>query len=328
MTGKNRSEPLAVPKVGVILLNWNGGEFTIPCIRTLLQSEFKPWRILVFDNASDDGSPERIATLFPQVEVVRSDRNLGFTGANNEGIRLLKKQGADLIWILNNDTIVDKSCLKNLVEQMELDPDLAVSTGKILFEKPPNQIWYAGGHWRYWTLSAPHVGANELDNGQYDRPLDVSFVSGCCMLVRAWAFDRVGTFSEKYFAISEDGDWCLRAVKTKLRMRYIPAAILWHKVSASQRKNTLGKCKSSNSPFTNYLTTRNDAFIILQHAESQLQRMSALSWFIIDRLYVIGGLTVLRRWDTLRGVLYGLYDGLSNKGGLSTSLQRLSLLMR
>jgi GT2 family glycosyltransferase len=76
-------------KIGVVLPNWNGGEFTIPCIRSLLMGECVPWRILVFDNGSTDGSPQKIQQLFAYVDQIRADKNIGFMGGNNEGMRYL-----------------------------------------------------------------------------------------------------------------------------------------------------------------------------------------------------------------------------------------------
>jgi GT2 family glycosyltransferase len=297
-------------KVGVILLNWNGGEFTIPCVESLLASDYQPWRILVFDNASTDGSPDQIARLFPEVFLIRSKQNLGFTGGNNAGIRELLRAGADLVWILNNDTIVDKRCLGTLVEQMQKEPDIAVATGKILYETPSNRIWYAGADWRYWFMTVPHRGALEIDDGQYDYPTDVDFISGCCMLARRWALERNGLFNERYFACVEDAEWCLRARRAGLRLRYVPQAILWHKVTASIRKNTTGKSAGTSSPLYYYLWTRNQIFMIRQHADRPRQWITALGYLLINRLYLSMGMIVLGRWNKLRALGRGIYDGL------------------
>ncbi len=299
-------------KVGVVLVNWNGGELTIPCINSILASSYAPWRILVIDNASTDGSPDQIAKVFPEVILIRNKENLGFAGGNNIGIRELMRAGADLVWILNNDTVIDEKCLEALVRQMEKEPDIAAATGKILYETPPNRIWYAGGYWRYWSMTAPHRGRLEVDKGQYDCAADVDFISGCCMLVRHWALERNGLFNERYFAYFEDVEWCLRARSAGLRLHYVPKAVLWHKVAASVHKNAMGISGGKSPPLVYYLTTRNHILLIRQYADWPWQWMSALVCLLTSRLYLSLGLTVLGRWDKLHNLWQGVYEGLTD----------------
>jgi GT2 family glycosyltransferase len=302
-------------KVGVVLLNWNGGEFTIPCIQSLLASSCPPWRIVVVDNGSTDGSPDRVSACFPDVLVVRSPENIGFAAGNNAGIRRLLTDGAELIWVLNNDTEVAPDCLSVLVAEMKADPDLAAASGKILFATRPNQIWYAGADWRYWSLSAPHRGEMATDVGQFDTPTCVGFLSGCCMLVRRWAFERIGMFDEDYFAYYEDADWCLRARIAGLRLRYVPSAVLWHRVSATIRKNTLGSSGGTASPLSYFLSVRNRFLTIRRHATSPLQRVTAIALAVPGYVYVSCGLIVLRRWEKLRALWNGAAQGLRSDLG-------------
>lgn len=296
-------------KVGVALLNWNGGEFTIPCIESLLASEFSPWRIVVFDNASSDRSPDRIAATFPQVCVIRHDRNLGFAGGTNAAIRALMKDGADFIWVLNNDTLVDAKCLGTLVKAMCEDPTIGVTSSKILYETPPNLIWYAGATWNYWSMYSPHKGQGQTDEGQYNRPYDVGFVSGCCMLIRRNCFEQVGLLDERFFAYSEDADWCLRALKKGIRLRYLPESVMWHKVSASLKKNTLSPKSGSASPRFHFLSSRNRIFLIRKHSQRPIRFFVAMFMVIAESVYTSLGLIVLRRWDKLRSRWRGIWEG-------------------
>ena len=303
------------PKVGVALLNWNGGEFTIPCIESLLASEVKPWRIVVADNGSTDGSADTIAHAFPEVSVYRNECNLGFAGGTNVAVRALLAEGADLVWILNNDTVVDRHCLGELVLEMERDERVAASSAKIHFESPKDLIWYAGGNWSRWTLAAPHRGEGEVDGGQYDRTEDVGFVSGCCMLARASALRKVGLLDEAYVAYSEDADWCLRAQKAGYRLRYVPSALLWHKVSASIRKNTLGQSGGFSSPTAYYFATRNRIYVLRDHAGRPVPYLSALAALFLRCLYLSAGFVVLRRFGKLTAMWRGARDGFRRRGG-------------
>lgn len=92
------------PKVGVVLVNWNGAEFTIPCIESLLRSNYSNFQIIVVNNGSMDGSPERIAQEYPQVELLRQPSNSGLPKARNQGIEHALKLGSDYAITLDNDT--------------------------------------------------------------------------------------------------------------------------------------------------------------------------------------------------------------------------------
>ena len=293
-------------KVGVVLLNWNGGEFTIPCISSLLAGDLSPWRILVFDNASTDGSPEEITAMFPEVQMVRSAENVGFAAGSNQGIRQLLAQGADFLWILNNDTVVHRSCLRMLVEECLHDGKLGGATGKIFFQQPGDRIWYAGGRWNRWSFTSAHRGRGEKDTGQYDRAEDVEFASGCCMLLRREALARVGLFDERYFVYCEDAEWCLRARRHGVRMRYVPHAVLWHRVSASAKKNAGGK----TPPLSHYYNQRNRLFNMRRYAGRPLQVTTAVLAHLARALPLSVALLVLRRWATLKSVVRGIRDGL------------------
>jgi GT2 family glycosyltransferase len=296
-----------------VLLNWNGENLTVPCIESLLAGEQAPWRILVFDNGSTDGSPERIAQRFPEpgVHVIRSAENLGFTGGNNAGARWLVENGADLVWVLNNDTVVDRRCLAVLTRAMEEDPSVAASTAKILFENPRNRIWYAGAWWRPWSMTAPHRGLLEEDHGQYDQPADVGFLSGCCMLIRSEVVQRIGLFSERYFIYNEDSEWSIRAVRAGLRLRYVPAAVLWHRISATMSKGALSAGKAS--PRAEYLLARNTLFTIREHARRPWQLLTAVACFSVPRLMRASGLLAYGRRESSRAILRGLWHGLSGR---------------
>lgn len=300
-------------RVGVALLNWNGGEFTIPCVESLIASELKPWRIVVADNASTDGSADAVASAFPDVPVIRNDRNLGFAGGTNVAVKALLADGADLVWILNNDTVVDPRCLGELVEEMGRDDGVAAVSAKIHYEQPRDVIWYAGATWSRWTFAAPHRGEREVDRGQFDQTEDVGFVSGCCMLVRATALRKVGLLDEAYVAYYEDADWCLRALHAGYRLRYVPSALLWHKVSASIRKNTLGQSGGFSSPFAYYLSTRNRIYVLRAHAGRPVPYLTALGALLVRCLYLSAGFLVLRRFDKLRAMWRGARDGFRSK---------------
>lgn len=303
---------MAVQTVGVVLVNWNGAGFTIPCIESLLAGSVKPDLIVVVDNASRDNSSELISQKFPGIELIRNKENLGFTGANNIGISRLMAAGCEYIWILNNDTTVDGECLSTLKSHMAGHLDVSACSGKILYADPDRCLWYAGARYNKWILGFAHRGQGEEDAGQYDRIEEVPFLSGCCMFVRREAIERVGLFDDHFFAYYEDSDWCLRAREARLRLDYIPEAVIRHKVSATV--NTLQKQKygGTTTPFSVYITNRNRLYLLRKHAGSALQSCSALLAFAAWVCYYSAALLLLFRIDKCRALVMAVYDGITN----------------
>lgn len=303
------SERSSTGTVGVILVNWNGAQHTIPCITALLEGTEKPDQIVVVDNASHDDSADHIAAAFPGATLLRNRENRGFTGANNQGIDLLIASGCDYLWILNNDTVVDRECLASLKEHLASRGDVAGCSGKILYAEPSDRIWYAGASVSPWTLHASHRGVGETDAGQYDRVEAVPFLSGCCMFLRREAVLRIGNFDDRFFAYYEDADWCLRAAEAGLTLDYVPRARLWHKVSAAlatlKRRGSAG----TTSPFGIYITSRNRCFVIRKHARSPLRRATAALAYAGATAYHGAGLLLLGRFEKLKALALSVYDG-------------------
>ena len=297
------------PRVGVILLNWNGGADTLPCIASLKRGTVQPWRIVVVDNASTDTSPDDIARAHPDVELIRNPTNIGFAPGHNLGIRRLLENGADLIWVLNNDTDVAPDCLERLLQTLDGDPGIGAISAKILYANPPDQIWYAGGTWNPRSLQAGHRGQFETDHGQYDSPGDTPFISGCCMLIRRATLERVGLFANEFFIYMEDTDWCRRAARLGVRLYYEPAARLIHKVSAAMNRNTLGASGGRVSARFIYLTTRNHLWIIRRHGASPAARALAMILAAPGWVRTFAVTLLLGRWNKTAALLRGLALG-------------------
>jgi GT2 family glycosyltransferase len=298
------------PSTGVILLNWNTADETMVCIRSLLEGSVVPSRIVVFDNGSTDGSPEKIEAAFPRdITLLRSPSNLGFAAANNRAADHLLREGIHYLWILNNDTKVHPDCLKHLLEELIRRDDVAAACGKILFMDTPNIIQYAGAFWKRWTLRASFRGLGEADQGQYETPCDVGMLSGCCMFIRGRVWQTIGGFRENYFIYNEDTEWSLRAIRSGLRLRYVPQAVLWHTLHASMRKNYGRGFALKAPPQQEYLQTRNSIFLNREHARFPFERIASLTDNLARRLYRACGLLVLGRWRSSVAILRGLWDG-------------------
>ena len=111
--------------------------------------------LLIVDNGSTDGSVARLRELFPDLQIIETGANLGYAGGNNIGIAMALAQGAEFIWLLNNDTSVDPAALSELLSVLQMRPRAGIAGSKILYASQPDVLWFAGGEvsacWAYAT---------------------------------------------------------------------------------------------------------------------------------------------------------------------------------
>lgn len=252
-------------KIAVVILNFNGNKDTLECIKSLNKLEIGTDKlfIIIVDNGSEEEFRiQNLEFVSWKLKIIRSKKNLGFAEGNNVGIKDALDQGADYILILNNDTLVDKNLVKELVNTFKKDEKIGIVSPKIYFAKgfefhkdryPNNKlgrvIWYAGGIMDWKNLIGFHRGVDEVDNGQYDKETETDFASGCCMAVKKEVFEKIGFFDQKYFLYYEDNDFNQRTIKKGYKIKYTPKAILWHK--------NAGSGGGSGSSLQDYYITRN-----------------------------------------------------------------------
>lgn len=224
--------PAAAPRVTIVLVNWNGRDDTLACLRSLEGLDYPDYDVVLVDNASADGSVAAVREAHPSVTVVENARNERFARANNQGIDIAFMRGSDFVFLLNNDTEVAPDVLTRLVEAARA-PSVGMVGPKIYYFDPADVLWYAGGVVNLWKGLVAHRGIREKDRGQYDDGGDTGYITACAVLVRRACIDHVGGLDESYYIYGEDVDWCERARRAGFRLVYEPRARVWHKVSSS-----------------------------------------------------------------------------------------------
>jgi GT2 family glycosyltransferase len=257
------------PRVAVVVLNWNGRADTLDCLASLRSIDYRNFGVIVVDNGSSDGSVGAIRASHPWAEVIETGANLGFAGGNNVGIERALEQGADYLLLLNNDTIVDSGVLRALLGAAALHPAAGAFSPKIYFHADPGRIWYAGTRWDPGTARFVHVGWGRLDEGDEFRQMgETAYASGCALFAPASAFRQIGLLDEQFFLMFEETDWCFRARKAGRPSIFVPAARVWHKVSAS-----IG---GYDSPLARYFLSRNGLLWAMRHlTPSEYRRFRA-----------------------------------------------------
>jgi len=221
------------PRVTIILVNWNGKAVTLDCLASLRALRYPHCRVMVVDNGSTDDSLPAIRGAFPGVDILALDENRRFAGGNNAGMRKAFEEGAELVLLLNNDTLVDPDMLLHLVDRFRREPACGMVAPKIYYADAPDVIWFAGGELSFWTGAMRHTGIREPDHGQHDMVKEIGYATGCCLLTSRRVVEQVGMLDEAYFMYTEDADWSLRVRRAGYRILYEPRARVWHKLSVS-----------------------------------------------------------------------------------------------
>jgi GT2 family glycosyltransferase len=281
-----------------VVLNWNGGDDTLAALASL-----DGVATICVDNGSSDGSDDRVAERFPDVELIRTGDNLGFAGGNNVGIRRALERGADWVLLLNNDAVADAGVPAALERAALKRPDAGVLACKVFFAEPPDVLMYAGGRVNlalgYWGRQD---GFGRRDDGSYDTPKDVDRATGAAMAVSRAALERAGLLDEALFAYAEDAEWCIRIRKAGLAVVFAPEAKVWHVGSASTG--------GLRSPTSLYYETRN--MIVVAERHRRLPRGARG----LRRAVVVGAhLLAARNLAGLRAVVAGWRDARRGKLG-------------
>ncbi|MDF2564626.1 MAG: hypothetical protein K0Q53_1021 [Massilibacillus sp.] len=244
------------PSVAIILVNWNGYNDTKECLKSLNSLSFNNFRVFVVDNCSTDNSFENLKTLLAnknylyKIDLIKTEKNLGFAGGNNIAIKKAYSLGIKYIWLLNNDTVVDQRALSALVERMESNADVGIAGSKIYYYGS-DTLWFAGGKFDIRTGKTAHIGYKEKDNVIYNVEKEVDYITGCSLIFRTNLINKIGYINENYFLYYEETDFNIRAHKHGWKILYVPKSVVYHKVSmASGGENNI-------SPKTEYYYTRN-----------------------------------------------------------------------
>lgn len=215
------------PKVFVIILNYQGRETLVECIRSVFSSDYPNLEIVVVDNASKDGSFEEARMAYPRAHFIGSTWNRGFAAGNNLGIRFALEKGADYVFLLNNDAFVDRNTIAELVREAKKTDAPAVLSPLVYSGKSPSKdVWFSGGRIDWARMKALHDDG--IAHSEKGESYETEYVTGCAMLVHKEIFRSVGLLDERYFLYYEDADFCVSAQRAGFSNRVVPKASTYH----------------------------------------------------------------------------------------------------
>lgn len=263
MSGKQQ------PLVSLVTINYNQTNVTKELLHSLRKISYSRIEIIVVDNASKDKTCLELSYEFPEIKLIRNEKNLGFSGGNNTGIRIAS---GDYILLINNDVEVTPGFLEPMVEIFEKEPFTGMVSPKIVYHNRNELIQYAGSAGiNLWTGRGEKTGSNETDKGQYDFIKETHLVHGACMMVSRRLIEKVGLLHEDYFLYYEEHDWAEHAKKQGFKIFYSGKSKIYHKESISTGRN---------SPLKTYYLTRS-RLIFLKRNTPFPKNISSLIFFIL-----------------------------------------------
>jgi GT2 family glycosyltransferase len=246
------------PCVGIVIVNWRRPTATRACLQALAAATFRNWFAVVVDNAAADFSRDALRAEYPNAEYVRSAENVGYAGGSNLGMHAALARGADWVWFLNDDAAAEPDALAALLAAASDAARPALLSPKIVRHDRPERIDSVALDLDLDSGRIYLLGHDEIDRGQYDQVREPLAVTGCALLVRRDACERLGGFDASYFAYLEDADFCLRARAAGLRLAVVAGARVRH----DRPPATSGRQSTSSL----YYACRNHLRVLATHA--------------------------------------------------------------
>ena len=289
--------------VTVVVINWRLKEDTCRCLHSLAQLD-RPYRIIVVDNGSGDGSADAIALRYPSVALIRLDENGGFAAACNRAISVaLEDPQCEFVFLLNNDAVVNPHTLSALLDAAQAHPQAGIFGPKVYTTGRQGEIWYAGARCRRVVLAAADTGRGQIDHGQFNALREVDYVFGAAMLIRRSCFERIGLFDARFFLYLEDLDFCLRAHAQGFAALFVPGAHVWHRGGAS----------TAGDPLTRrYHLARSTVQFLRKHVPRRQKALVLLFWLAVLLKTLASDVLRGEAWAGVSAYVAGMWHGVSH----------------
>jgi GT2 family glycosyltransferase len=271
---------MTTPTVAVVRVNYNGAAFIDEFAASLARVNYSQRRLFIVDNASTDGSRDKLAQLFPDACIVENERNIGLAPALNQALQRCLDGRTNYVLLLNTDTTHTPEFLDKMVA---IADDRTIVVPKILSYFDRNRINTHAGDFDWLRGVFKHTYDGRPDGPWTAARREIETASFCCMLIPALAFHDVGDMDERLAMYYEDTDFAARARAMGYRILFEPSALIFHR--------EVGSGGGKESPFKHYYATRNRPYLVKKHS-GRLRYAAFSAYYLTTRL--------------LHMVLYGL----------------------
>tara|TARA_B110000444_G_scaffold187507_1_gene176826 strand:+ start:1678 stop:2586 length:909 start_codon:yes stop_codon:yes gene_type:complete len=253
-------------KVGLVTITYNSGDVLSQFLDCVWKQSHENLLLYVVDNASSD-STLSILDNSPdsRLHVIKNDKNFGVAKANNQGIKKAISDGCNQLLIINNDVEFEVTLIEKLLNAQN-ESNCSLVSPKMMYFDDSKYIWYAGSWFNKSKGYLPlHRGMRELDNGQYNKIIEVEYAPTCCLLAKKEVFVDVGFMNEKYFVYFDDTDFSYRVWKDgRHKMYYYPYVDFFHKVGSLTKSFNNEEEMVYRGDFFIKQNTRNHVFFLKQ----------------------------------------------------------------
>ncbi|CAI8201927.1 MAG: Uncharacterised protein [Cryomorphaceae bacterium] len=297
-------------KIGLVTITYNSADVLRPFLACVWKQTHSNLILYVIDNASADATLSMLDNEKDiRLQVVKNVKNLGVAKANNQGIRQAFLDGCDQVLIINNDVEFESTLIEKLIK-IQIEEKCSLVTPKMMYYDNPKHIWYAGSWFIKKNGYLPlHRGMKELDEGQYNKTIDVEYAPTCCLLAKKEVFQDVGLMDEKYFVYFDDTDFSYRVWKDgRHRMLYCPNVEFYHKVGSLTNSFQKDAKKIFRGNFFLQQTTKNHIYFLkkigglfsytfivwlffknnIRFVVNPLIRKNIPTWWLINKSYFQG----------------------------------------
>jgi GT2 family glycosyltransferase len=279
-------------KVSINLVTWNGQRYVEDCLRSIFNQSFKDYSIIIIDNGSSDDTVAIIRERYPHLKIIQHKENLGFAKAHNQAIHWTK---SDYVLLLNQDVVLSKNYLKNIVEAMDRTPLMGAAVGKILRLQDDQQTNYIDtvGLKIYKNYRVVDIGAGEMDEGQYDAIEEVFGVSGAIPVFRRKALEETAYqkeyLDETFFSYKEDVDLAHRFRTAGWQAWRVSTSIAYHDrtVSSPLEKMSpvkVAKNRYAQSSFAKFYSYRNHLYFLKKNLAKMTFRVF---WYELVKFFYV-----------------------------------------
>jgi GT2 family glycosyltransferase len=294
-------------RVAVILVNWNSFEVTNDCIISLKKSAYPFFTIIVVDNDSIDGSADKLESLHPDIILIRSATNLGFSGGNNLGFRYSFENGFTYSMMLNNDTFAEPDFLTHLVQFMDEHTSIAAIQPRIHFNHNRELLWNGGSYHNKCLGYFYSSGLNQKPGPKHQEIKKVDWITGCAFFTRNSILQQTGLLAENMFMYSEDVDLSLRIRSLGYQIMYHPKSVIYHIAGMSNKSKTKGK-EGFVNPLVHYYNQRNRLWVLKKYTPWYFVPTALIFNFFYIAM-VMGYFAVRGRFGKLKAVARAVKDG-------------------
>ena len=293
-----------VPLVVAVILNWNKAQESADCVLALRGQTHPNLRVIVVDNGSPENAMGPLHDLDTPFLLLRNGTNLGFTGGVNTGIRRALSEGADFIWLVNNDAVPAPNALELMLSVLQADARIGLASPMIRNGDAGDEVEFCGGLWEAGAFQATDDAAT-YEHWHETRPRQIWLV-GTALLLRRELVEVVGLFDDRFFAYWEDNDYSVRSIQAGYRNVVVPKAVVRH------WSGTPKTDPGSKPPHYHYYMARNEVMFLRKHVALR-KSVKPMVWAIsrqfkkIERLRASPG--------SIDAILCGLCDGLLGRSG-------------